>query len=977
MIAGRLHFRSSAGALLAGIVVSFAFSFAQTIVTGTDAAEVAWVRHYASGGGLYDELKDMAVDQSGNLYVTGYTYGPATSADYTTAKYDPSGVEQWVRRYSNTSQYYDLPAAIAVDGAGNAFVTGRSDDSTGTSDYATIKYSPSGEQLWVARYDGPGNGVDEAFALTVDNHGNAYVTGSSGGDYATIKYDSSGNAAWVARYNGTGNLGDIAYGIAVDQLGNVYTTGSSGGTLGYAEFTTVKYDSSGTELWTSRYRYPITPSTDVARFVAVDVSGNVYVAGESVGGPGLSIDFAIVKYNSAGTEQWVMRYDSGVDGPDYPAALALDDGGNVYVTGRSARNNDDYVTIKYSSAGAEQWTAYYDGAAGGTDRPADLAVDATGNVFVTGWSSAGGGYDQFATVKYDISGIQQWVAFHGTGYSRNERVILDQNGNVYVAGSSDRSDNLAAYVDPDYTTIKYNSSGIEEWASFYRGWYHSLAYTRAIVPDGEGGLYLTGWSVREAGTEDYATIRYDSLGVEQWVRRYNGPGNEIDMASGLTVDLLGNVYVTGTSRDGSDDYATVKYDPSGVQQWVQRYNGPGNSFDGAVAITSDTPGNVYVTGGSSGSGSLEDYATIKYNPSGVQQWAARYNGSDNLSDEATAITADDAGNIYVTGWSTGLSTSRDYATLKYNSAGLLQWVARYNGPGNLDDQANAIDVDPAGNVYVTGRSAGNGTEQDWATVKYDAQGVEQWVARYASTGTGFDEAKAIALDGLGSVYVAGIAFETSYDCILVKYSEDGVLDWVRSYDGPAGAEDFANALAIDASGEIYVAGTSTGVGTGQDILAIRYDPFGNIVWETRYDEWSSPDDAASSIAVDPDGTVWIAGTSSFVNNQHISTTLKYRQNTVTSVGVLDQVPSHTLLQQNYPNPFNPSTTIEYSLPRSTYVRLEILNVLGERVKTIQDGVQDAGVHRIVVGAQGLASGVYFYRLRTGDVLETKKLLLLK
>ena len=123
------------------------------------------------------------------------------------------------------------------------------------------------------------------------------------------------------------------------------------------------------------------------------------------------------------------------------------------------------------------------------------------------------------------------------------------------------------------------------------------------------------------------------------------------------------------------------------QQWVARHNGPGNDIDGARSLALDKEGNVYVTGSSTGTGTGLDYSTIKYNAAGVQQWEARYNGPGNNDDDAFSIAVDNNGNVYVTGRSTGNLTELDYATIKYNSAGVVQWVARYNGPENGLDWA--------------------------------------------------------------------------------------------------------------------------------------------------------------------------------------------------------------------------------------------------------------------------------------------------
>ena len=142
----------------------------------------------------------------------------------------------------------------------------------------------------------------------------------------------------------------------------------------------------------------------------------------------------------------------------------------------------------------------------------------------------------------------------------------------------------------------------------------------------------------------------------------------------------------------------------GQQQWVARYNGPVNGDDYGYAIALDNSGNIYVTGSSRGPGTEFDYATVKYNSAGQQQWTARYTGPGNGFGEAQAIAVDGSGNVYVTGHSPGAGTADDYATIKYDSAGQQQWVARYNGAGNSGDEAHAIALDSSGNVYVTGQS---------------------------------------------------------------------------------------------------------------------------------------------------------------------------------------------------------------------------------------------------------------------------------
>ena len=420
----------------------------------------------------------------------------------------------------------------------------------------------------------------------------------------------------------------------------------------------------------------------------------------------------------------------------------------------------------------ESWVARYNGPGNYTDEPVAIAVDGSGNVYVTGESSGQGAVD-YATIKYNSAGEEQWVARYngGNGNDYASAIAVDASGNVYVTGES-----LGQGTGIDYATIKYNSAGQQQWVARYNGPASADDNATAIAIDGSGNVYVTGASSIDAGSNyDYLTVKYDSAGQEQWVASYNGPGNAFDFAFAIAVDSSGNVYVTGESYglDSAYDYATIKYNSTGQEQWVARYNGPANYDDVAEAIALDGSANVYVTGYSYGVGDVgTDYATIKYNSDGQQQWVSRYNGGTRSDDYATAIAVDSSGNVYVTGDSLGVGdVNPDYATIKYDSAGQQQWVSRYDGPANAADSAEAIAVDSSGNVYVTGESAGQGTRNDFATVKYNSTGQEQWVVRYNGPANRDDEANAIAVDASGNVYVTGQSFDPNNgdDYVTIKY----------------------------------------------------------------------------------------------------------------------------------------------------------------------------------------------------------------
>ena len=163
--------------------------------------QTAWVSRYNEPGNDHEKGLDVAVDAGGNVYVTGgASWGGSNREDYLTLKHDRFGNVLWSAHYDGPDHLWDEARALALDGLGNVIVTGLSYGSGTGYDLTTVKYDAGGNQLWVRRYNGPGNGNDWASAMVLDEAGNVYVTGASGGDSVTIKYDTDGNELWVGLY---------------------------------------------------------------------------------------------------------------------------------------------------------------------------------------------------------------------------------------------------------------------------------------------------------------------------------------------------------------------------------------------------------------------------------------------------------------------------------------------------------------------------------------------------------------------------------------------------------------------------------------------------------------------------------------------------------------------------------------------------------------------------------------------------------
>lgn len=362
-----------------------------------------------------------------------------------------------------------------------------------------------------------------------------------------------------------------------------------------------------------------------------------------------------------------------------------------------------------------------------------------------------------------------------------------------------------------------------------------------------------------------------------WSSTYNGPGNFVDQSRAIAVDTLGNVYVTGESQGSGtfEDYCTIKYRPSGDTAWVRRFNGA-DTCDFARSVAVDEQGNVYVTGYSATSGAVYRWVTIKYDSTGQQLWLKDFTAPGGNTALAAKVALDDAGNAYVAGSTSGVDTSLDYTLVKYSSAGDTLWARRYDGPGSLRDSLIALFVDSAGNAYVTGYSfsLAQATQEDFATIKYRPNGDTAWVRRYDGPGNFYDLGTCLTVDLQGNVYVAGNSIGSpvfQWDWATIKYDSVGNELWV----GRSPEAGFAYDIACDNFGNVAVAGTRVGIGADWDFATIRYFPNGDTIWRRTYGGISNSTDIAYSVETDTLGNTYATGKILLDGPQWRSGTIKY------------------------------------------------------------------------------------------------------
>ena len=332
--------------------------------------------------------------------------------------------------------------------------------------------------------------------------------------------------------------------------------------------------------------------------------------------------------------------------------------------------------------------------------------------------------------------------------------------------------------------------------------------------DASNNIYVVGATMTGSGGYDILVAKYNPQGVQLWINQYNGTGNANDLGTGVTIDASGNVYITGTTcttaLPTSADLIIIKYNSAGVQQWLQTYNGTGSNYDSGADIFQMTGTNVgiYITGSSYNASGNTDFITLKYSTAGVQQWVSRYNHTSNLNDAAVRVAVNATG-VSIIGAVQTATTTYSCSVVKYNAiTGAQTGVTTTTGGTSTITEVNDMVIDASNNIYITGTGVVTGQGNNYFTIKLNNLLVLQWQKIYNGASNLNDVAKGIQVDASGNVFVTGYSTITGQgrNVVTIKYNSTGTQQWAQTYNNPLNTDDEAYGIALDNTGNAYVTG---------------------------------------------------------------------------------------------------------------------------------------------------------------------------
>jgi hypothetical protein len=472
--------------------------------------------------------------------------------------------------------------------------------------------------------------------------------------------------------------------------------------------------------------------------------------------------------------------------------------------------------------------------------------------------------------------------------------------------------------------------------------------------------------------------------TQAFERTYGGD----DLDSGLSVEQTtdGGYIIAGSTQSfgaGGNDVYLIKTDSSGDTTWTRTYGGV--EYDYANSVQQATDGGYIIVGYTESLGAdSNDVYLIKTDPSGDTTWTRTYGGVDNVYDSGSSVRQTTDGGYIITGYTRSFGAGGpDVYLIKTDSSGDTTWTRTYGGADS--DYGDAVRQTTDGGYIIAGKTKSFGAGgNDVYLIKTDSSGDTTWTRTYG--GIENDYSSSVQQTTYGGYIVVGYTGSFgagSNDVYLIKTDATGDTAWTRTYGGVD--SDYCNSVWQTTDEGYIITGATESFGAGgRDVYLIRTDTSGDTTWTRIYGGVN--DDWGRSVRQTTDGGYIIAGaTESFGEGPRDVYLIKVGppDGIGKSEGTVS-LPKTLSLSQNYPNPFNPMTTIELAIPEgvSGKTSLAIYDTRGRRVRVLVDRSLAPGKYSFSWDGRderggSVQSGIYLYRLKAGDYVSTRKLVVLK
>lgn len=657
---------------------------------------------------------------------------------------------------------------------------------------------------------------------------------------------------WERSQNGIASLQNYLIKSIQDASGNIYTLSIANG-----DIVLVKFNNSGGVVYSYVYNDEYN-AVDVAKDFILDASGNAYIVGDyfTFNSPQWGPRTILFKVNNDGTKGWEYNYysnDYQYYEPHTYNAITLDASNNIYVTGSHV---DSIAVCKFNNSGVLQYKTYV---SVGTEQRGvgnDIAVDGTGNAYITGFVGTYSAERDAMVAKVSSTGVTQWtkrIAGLGLGDDFGSQISVDQSSNVYVLSS------IADTSDTHFSTYltKYNASGGQQFVKhlYTTGQINSTAVE--LLVDNLGNSY-SAVQAQYTSTTGISTIyKYSSSGTLNYNIALDHPSFSNDVVNDIFLDGVNNVYATGqidNPLSGNHFYSKI----SAAGSLVFSNQLVGSSIDGQKSnICADASGFMNVIG------TTNRIYNVRLNNTGVFQFEGTYSGSMNTVDNAIKVIAQGSGSVYALGNLNNELSNSDVVVVKYDAGGNVQWQNLLDDFGGFD-YAHDMGKDSIYNIYVLGEKA-----YGVNVSKIDSIGSILWTThsdkRYRKCIT--------QNDGTTFLAASGEAYNTNYKIFQVgKINSAGTFSFESTATQETDYVLTVGSMNVDNNNDVIVAGerrykqNQTGAR-----IAIVVDKFsnsgsGSLTWHREIPIQDSTTNEAiadsyiSKVLVDANNNVFVFGT---------------------------------------------------------------------------------------------------------------------